>query len=121
MKAEPVQAKILYIEDEALTRMLMIRQLKIYFTDVFEASNGKEGLEMFLKTSPDIVITDLSMPFMDGFQLVSKIKELGGTPKFVVTTAFREETSSLNGCEVLFKPISFTDVHDCIMKLLNGQ
>ncbi|QAR33663.1 response regulator [Geovibrio thiophilus] len=121
MTAETVKAKILYIEDEALTRMLMVRQLRLYFSDVYEAGNGREGFEIFMETQPDIVITDLSMPHLDGFQLVDKIRGQGGKPKFIITTAFREETCSLKDCEILFKPISFADVYSCVTRLLNCQ
>ncbi len=118
MTAETVKAKILYIEDEALTRMLMVRQLKLYFSDVFEAGDGREGLEVFMAEKPDIVITDLSMPHLDGFQLVDILRTQGCSARFIITTAFREETCSLKDCEILFKPISFADVYSCVKKLL---
>lgn len=119
MAAETVKAKILYIEDEALTRMLMVRQLKLYFSDVFEAGDGREGFEVFMSAKPDVIITDLSMPHLDGFQLVEKVRAQGGSTKFIITTAFREETDSLKDCEILFKPISFADVYSCVTRLLN--
>lgn len=121
MAAEILRAKILYIEDDALTRMLMVRQLKLYFSDVFEAADGRDGLKVFFSSAPDVIITDLSMPHMDGFQLVEKVRACSSSTKFIITTAFREETASLKDCEILFKPISFADVYASVTKLLKLQ
>ena len=65
--------KLLIIDDEVDFR----ESIALYFLDsgftVFEASNGREGLEVFGRERPDIVFTDLRMPVMDGFEVISEL------------------------------------------------
>jgi CheY-like chemotaxis protein len=113
------ELKILYAEDESLTRMLMVRQLRNHFGTVFEAANGQQAFDIFSSSYPDVVVTDLSMPVMDGFQLIRKIKSSENPAKIIVTTAFREETELLTGCEILFKPITFNELIQTITRLVS--
>ncbi|MCK4442023.1 MAG: response regulator, partial [Sulfurovaceae bacterium] len=53
---------ILYVEDDIDTQELMSNILKMTFKEVFVASNGKEGLELYKEKKPDIVLSDISMP-----------------------------------------------------------
>jgi len=64
---------ILLVEDEADYRLLIASDLEEDY-QVVEASNGKEGLEKALETIPDLVVTDLMMPVMDGIELCRRLK-----------------------------------------------
>ncbi len=66
-------AKILIIEDNDELRQTLVKALSYYF-QVFEAKNGKEGLEKAYQINPDIIITDLIMPEMDGMEMAKIIK-----------------------------------------------
>ena len=64
---------ILLVEDEADYRLLIASDLEEDY-QVVEAANGKEGLEKALETVPDLIVTDLMMPVMDGIELCRRLK-----------------------------------------------
>ncbi|NET44917.1 ATP-binding protein [Okeania sp. SIO2B3] len=66
--------KILVIDDRWENRSVLINLLEPIGFETIEANNGKEGIEQVLKTSPDLIITDLSMPVMDGFEFLHKLR-----------------------------------------------
>ncbi|MEO8065550.1 MAG: response regulator [Candidatus Doudnabacteria bacterium] len=68
--------KILTVEDDVTMREIMVHKLSATpgFT-VIEASDGKEALEVWKKEKPDIVLLDLSLPEMDGFQVLETIRK----------------------------------------------
>jgi len=68
-------AKILIIEDDKFLRELMARKLNQENFDVTEALDGEEGIEKVKETVPDLVLLDLILPGIDGFEVLSKIKE----------------------------------------------
>jgi DNA-binding NtrC family response regulator len=91
---------ILLVEDDDSLRDVILDFLKKKCDTVYWASNGVEGVENFLKYSPDVVITDIKMPEMDGLDMCKKIKETApGTP-VVVMTAFSEVSYLIKAIEV---------------------
>lgn len=80
-------AKILIVEDNDELRANLVETLGNYFL-IFEAENGAEGLEKAAQNFPDIILTDLIMPEMDGMEMAKKIKEdisLNHIPVFMLT------------------------------------
>lgn len=114
------ELKVLYVEDEKFTRMLVKKLLEKESITVFEAANGVLGLKKFYETSPDLIITDLAMPEMDGFEMISKIREKNTGVPIIITTAYREEAdracNMVNNC--IFKPIIKEDLVKAIEKLM---
>src|SRR5437879_44932 len=80
-------AKILIVDDENFIRTLISSALADKHV-VIEASNGKEGLYMFTLHHPDVIITDLNMPFMSGLELVRSIRSGHRKVKIIVHSAF---------------------------------
>jgi len=79
-------AKLLIVDDEVDFR----ESIALYFLDagytVFEAANGREGLEVFSREHPDLVFTDLRMPVLDGFQLITELSRVSpSTPVVVIS------------------------------------
>ena len=72
--AEFSDAKILVVEDNDELRQIMVDKLGVYF-QVFGATNGKEGLEMVGQVFPDLILTDLIMPEMDGMQMCQALQK----------------------------------------------
>jgi len=97
--------KILYVEDDSLTRMMLKNQLKSRYTEVYDAANGSEGLEKYKEIKPDLVITDISMPVMNGHEMIENIKSLNSEAKIIVTTAYRDDDEKLINLRVIDKPI----------------
>ena len=68
------QTKILVAEDEAMMSEIVVRKLDASGFDVKAAYDGKQALELWLKEKPDIVLLDLIMPEMDGFEVLKNIR-----------------------------------------------
>ena len=84
------EIKILLVEDEQEALKKLTKILKIHYTNTKTASNGQEGYEKYLEFKPDIVITDIRMPIMDGLQMSGLIKEYNKDAKIIVVSAFNE-------------------------------
>ncbi len=121
------QIKLLYAEDEINIRKSYIRYLKHkYDFKVDEAFDGLEALELYKTHQHDILITDLTMPNMDGLELIKKIREISYDTKIIVLTAHSEQEMMLSALDLLIvnyliKPISrkkLCDVIDVAIKTL---
>ena len=81
--------KILIVEDEVLVRCglrSMVNWEKLRLDVIGDAANGKEALEIYEKEKPDIVMTDIKMPVMDGLELIEKIREQDQSTRIVLLT-----------------------------------
>jgi len=67
--------KVLIVEDHVSLRKALTLGLEPLGVTILEASNGKQGLEMIHKESPDLVLLDLMMPIMDGISLLKALRE----------------------------------------------
>jgi YesN/AraC family two-component response regulator len=92
--------KILFVEDcsDATEQILSFfsRRNEI----MFAARNGQEGLDLFMSQRPEIVITDIRMPVMDGLQMVKEIKAVSPDTKIIVTTAHSDFEYMLQAIEL---------------------
>ncbi len=111
--------KILVVEDENLARIYLKAILAKLIENVYVASNGQEGFEMFLKIKPDLIITDLEMPVMDGVEMIKKIRDAGSDIPIIVTTAYNDDEHNINNIQgKVLKPIVIEEITDLIKKLL---
>jgi two-component system cell cycle response regulator DivK len=69
--------KVLYIEDNEFNRVLVKRVLTVEDMEVIEASDGAKGLELALAHHPDLILVDINLPDIDGYELTLRIKGLG--------------------------------------------
>ncbi len=90
--------RILYVEDDLSARDEVAFMLETYAGELIVASDGKEGLALFKEHKPDIVITDIQMPNMNGIEMATAIRKEDPDIPIVLTTAF-------NDSEYLFKAI----------------
>jgi|Deesub1362B_J571_1020462.scaffolds.fasta_scaffold00078_21 DNA-binding NtrC family response regulator len=104
--------EILVVDDEPKQRAILKTILAEEGYRVYEASNGKEALKLIKERPPELVLTDLKMPDMDGIQLLKSIKELGITPEpaILLMTAYGTIPSAVeaikNGAfDYLTKPL----------------
>jgi DNA-binding NtrC family response regulator len=103
--------KVLIVDDEASQRTGLSGMVKAWNMSAETASEGAEALEKVASFSPDVIVTDLNMPGMDGFQFLGKLRELGDPPPAIVLTAYGNvETGvraihELNAFYFLEKPI----------------
>ena len=104
------QYSLLYIEDEAYLRKAVVAYFEDEFDVIYEASNGVEGLEIYKTKKPDIIITDIEMPHMNGLEFCSKVREQDLTTPIIVMTAYSHteyllKATELNLIKYLIKPI----------------
>ncbi len=103
--------KLLCVEDEPGVSEWLRGHFSKIVPSVFIAKNGKEGLEMFKEHSPDIVITDVIMPVMDGLEMAKEIRKLSLKTKIIVVTAhgngdYLMEAIDMGIDRFLTKPVS---------------
>ena len=84
------QPKILVAEDEAMMSEIVVRKLSSAGFDVMAAYDGKQALEIWLKGKPDLVLLDLIMPEMDGFDVLKNIRKnsdakIANTPVIILS------------------------------------
>ncbi len=101
---------LLYVEDEAHIRMVTKMFLEPYFTKIYQAENGIEGLEAYREFKPDIIITDIEMPKMSGLEFCKNIRKEDKITPIIITTAYTSveyllEAVSLNLIKYLGKPL----------------
>jgi YesN/AraC family two-component response regulator len=102
--------KILVIDDEKPTLSMFRLFLDAYGYSVYTAENGAEGLEIFRKEKPAIVLLDIKMPGIDGLAVLQQIKEVAPqTAVIVITghgdTALAEQAAALDAIDFISKPI----------------
>ncbi len=105
-------ATILYIEDDVPNRILVKRVLEAEGFRVVEAGNGRQGLEVAQRERPALILVDISMPGMDGFEVTARLKALPGlsTVPIIAVTANvmkgdREKTLAAGCSGYIEKPI----------------
>ena len=84
------QLDILYVEDDLSIQKTMSRYLNKFFSLVDVANNGEEALKLYAKNSYDIIITDLSMPKINGINMIQEIKKIEEEQAILITTAHGE-------------------------------
>lgn len=124
----PENLKILLAEDDSLVRLSVGNVLRHEYpgSTVFLAENGQAGLELFRQHRPDIVVTDINMPVMDGIEMATKIRQISSEASFIVVSGYcdKEKRDSFNriGCvEYIVKPLSFERLFAAIEKCLAGK
>ncbi len=91
--------KILIVDDEEIIVRLLTMSLRSDGYEVVSAFSGEEGLEVFKKTSPDIVVTDIKMPGMDGLELLKQIKEIDPDREVIIVTGHGDVDSTITALQ----------------------
>ena len=107
---------------EGLRKLLM--KLNPENRIVGEAQNGEEGLELIRREKPDVIITDVRMPYMDGLKMLEQLYAQGCSAKTIVLSAYSEfeyaRTAMRMGVtEYLLKPIAIADLSEAIERIKN--
>ncbi|WP_160295283.1 response regulator [Geobacter sp. OR-1] len=118
---------LLCVEDEKDARKLLLSMIetKFPFVKLFEAENGKEGFEIYSQQTTDILVTDISMPEMDGLEMSRKIKLLNPNVMIIILTG-RTDTQYLIDCidiginQYVLKPIVNKLLFDAIQKCIDS-
>lgn len=111
---------IVYVEDEDAIRSKIASFLKRRVKGVYEASNGKDGVELIKEYNPHVVITDIEMPIMNGLEMIKVIRELyDGKKPIIVITGYKDEQHYTDEADAyLYKPINLHKLIDTIEMLI---
>jgi len=118
---------ILVVEDQHIILSYIKRVLKNKFDTIYTALNGAEGLELYKTHRPDIVVTDLQMPVMDGLEMIRHIRTLDPDAKILITSAYSNTNYMLQAIDLgvngfLIKPVDtdrLLEQIDALVKQLN--
>lgn len=120
--------KILVVEDYEDTRLLMRLELEQRGYSIVEASDGEEAVELAWRECPDIILMDLSLPKIDGFEAVRRIRqdEQMRDALVVAVTAHQEALYRANALKTGFsafvtKPIDFDWLDELLRNLIKGR
>jgi len=118
-------AKILYIEDNPGNRTLVQRILLVEDYDVFEAEDGPTGIEIALREKPDLILMDMNLPDIDGYELTRRMRaipELTNIPIIAMTANVmqgdREKTLAAGCSGYIPKPIDVDELPNQIARFL---
>ena len=126
-KLETFDIKLLYVEDEEDIREELEDFLSFRFKEVIVAENGEEGLAKYKEHRPDILVTDVMMPKMNGLEMIKAIREEFGDIPVIVMTAFRKSDTNMGmiqelGIEnIVAKPVEPHKVIESIKKAIEEK
>ncbi|MFZ5571179.1 MAG: response regulator [Thermodesulfobacteriota bacterium] len=115
--------KILIVDDSPVARRMLRTSIpKDKGYEIFEASNGQDGVEKYQELKPDVVFMDLTMPVLDGYQATAKIRELDKNATIIVTTADIQPKSiasvmELGAFTLLKKPAKAESIKEALSKV----
>lgn len=118
---------VLLVDDEEDVIRIIMKKLdweSMGLVIIGHAANGVEALEMAEELSPDIVMTDIKMPYMDGLTLCKKLKELSHTIRVIIFSGFDEfeyakEAIKMEAAEYLLKPVNAVELKEVFERVKN--
>ncbi|RXJ65453.1 DNA-binding response regulator [Halarcobacter ebronensis] len=103
--------KVLIVEDDEIARENAVEYLQDYFSNIFEASNALDALKIYETKKPDIIISDIQMPRLNGLEFIQRVRQKDKKVQIIVLTAFCDKEYLLKAIELqlvkyLIKPIN---------------
>ncbi len=120
---------LLCVEDNLDARKQIKMMLEDDFKEIYTASDGAEGFELYKDKRPDIILTDINMPNMDGLSMIKEIRKQDKDQQIVIISAFDDrknllEAINLGGNGFISKPIDVDKLYEklhCIAKKLQAK
>jgi len=123
MQNEFLKLTLLYVEDDDVIRQNAVEYLSGYFKEVFEAKDGQEGFKCYEDHNPDMIITDIEMPRLNGLAMVKKIRKSDKNTPIIITTAYTDTEYLMQAVELqlikyIVKPINSKKLSEALNLLL---
>ena len=117
--------KILYVEDDEIARENGVEYLQNFFEQIYEASDAIKALQLYEKYRPDIIITDIQMPKLNGLEFVKKIRQKDKKTQIIIITAFCDRDYLLKAIELqlvkyLVKPVKEKEFEEALFLCVNS-
>jgi YesN/AraC family two-component response regulator len=119
----PAPFSLLIVEDDLTASKLITRMISLKYPQctIYRAENGISGIEIFRQFTPDIVLTDVNMPVMDGIEMARAIRAINPDTRYIVLTAYSdkiifEKFMDIGVCAYLLKPLDFKELLAAIGK-----
>jgi two-component system, OmpR family, response regulator VanR len=117
--------KILYVEDDEIARENGVEYLENYFEHIYEASDAINALKLYEKHKPDIIITDIQMPKLNGLEFVKRIRQKDKKTQIIIITAFCDKDYLLKAIELglvkyLVKPVREKEFEEALFLCVNS-
>jgi YesN/AraC family two-component response regulator len=123
VKEKLKKLSVLFVDDEKLVTDTMKDILPMIFDKTYYAEDGYEGLQKYMNHYPDMVITDLSMPHLDGLSMIRQIRKINKDTKIICISGHNEQRSiddcKTLDCGYLVKPINSKVLFDVFENVLN--
>ncbi len=115
---------ILYAEDEEGVRKNIADSLGYYVKEVYQASNGQEALDIFNEKSPDIILSDIHMPILNGIEFIKQIRLINREIPVVMITAHTDKKYLLDAVELymekyIVKPLDMDELFQTLEKCVD--
>lgn len=117
--------KLLFVEDERLVRESVANQIrKLFSVEVITASHGGEGIELFKRHLPEIVLTDIKMPVCDGLEMIKQIREISKDVVITIITAYADFEYAKSALQYqvhdfLIKPVTMKMIKTTMEELIS--
>lgn len=111
--------KVLFVEDEESIRTNIKEAIGEEFASFEMACDGMEGFSKYKDLNPDIIITDISMPNLDGLEMTNKIRKISSTVPIIILSAFSEKEKLFQAIDMsvskyIVKPIDIDELLEVI-------
>lgn len=117
---------VLCVEDEEGIRKRLVNTLKYYFNDVYEASNGEDGYDLYKEYKPSLIISDIEMPNQNGISMIEDIRKNDLDTIVIMITAYSTEEYlleliNLNINQYILKPVNSDLLLNGIIKAFGNK
>ena len=117
--------KILYVEDDEIARENGVEYLENFFEIIYESSDAINALKLYEKHKPDIIITDIQMPKLNGLEFVKRIRQKDKKTQVIIITAFCDKDYLLKAVELglvkyLVKPVREKEFEEALFLCINN-
>lgn len=116
--------KLLLVENDAVIRSIYQQVLQKIVSKILVANNGEKGFDLFKQEKPDLILTDIRMPLMNGLDMIKKIRQEDKSIRIIIISAYSESRYFINAIELgvkgfLSKPIKNDHLQKVIQEQIN--
>ncbi|HJN05175.1 MAG TPA: response regulator, partial [Bacteroidales bacterium] len=119
-----IDISVLLVEDDKILRSVYTEIIGMHVSKLYTADNGNQGYDSYLKNKPDLILTDIKMPVMNGIEMIAKIRENDKAIRIIIISAYSDSHFFLNAIETgvkgfLIKPVVTADLLNIIRDQAN--